>query len=67
VIYDTYMALSSREKPLFHKKTSFMTPFLLNSYFRTHPTTLLLKILGGLMLGPPRPQNFWSDGPPAPL
>src|SRR6218665_2964734 len=29
----------------FRKENSFMTPFLLCTYFRAHPTTLLLKIL----------------------
>src|SRR6218665_2709033 len=38
VVHDpSYMTLSSQEKH----------PFLLFSYFRAHPTTLLLKILGG--------------------
>src|SRR6218665_2072840 len=48
----SYMTLSSQEQPLFQKKNSFMTPFLLCSYFRAHPTTLLLKIFGGRMHGP---------------
>ena len=60
VVYDPYITLSSQEKPLFiSEKNSFMTLFLLCSYFRAHPTTLLLKILGGRMHGPsPRaPKN----------
>src|SRR6218665_1012811 len=40
-----------------------MTPFLLCSYFRAHPTTLLLKTLGGRMHGPP-PQIFGGTFPP---
>src|SRR6218665_2885973 len=43
------------------EKNSFMTPFLLCSYFRAHPTTLLLKILGH---GPSPPQIFFGDRPP---
>src|SRR6218665_2761279 len=35
-----------------------MTPFLLCSYFRAHPTTLLLKILGDGCMGSPPPQTF---------
>src|SRR6218665_496144 len=50
----------------FSEKNSFMTPFLLCSYFRAHPTTLLLKILGGRMYGPSPTSNFWGDRPPIP-
>src|SRR6218665_1576964 len=32
-------------KNLYFRRNSMMTPFLLNSYFRTHSTTLLLKIV----------------------
>src|SRR6218665_2288159 len=40
------------------------TPFLLCSYFHAHPTTLLLKILGGPMrMGRP-PPHIWGDRPP---
>jgi len=44
-----------------------MTPFLLCSYFPTHPTTLLLKILGGRMHGPSPHLKFFGDRPPVPL
>ena len=43
------------------------TPFLLCSYFRAHPTTLLLKILGRRMHGPSPTSNFGGDCPPVPL
>src|SRR6218665_1646677 len=38
------------------------TPFLLCSYFCAHPTTLLLKILGGRMHGP-SPHLKFGGGP----
>src|SRR6218665_863416 len=41
-----------------------MTLFLLCSYFRAHPTTLLLKILRGRMHGPSPHLEFWGDRPP---
>src|SRR6218665_515465 len=40
-----------------------MTPFLLCSYFRAHPTTLLLKILGGRMHGPPHLKFLGGPSP----
>src|SRR6218665_293861 len=53
----SYMTLSSQQKALFQQKNSLTTPiFLLSSSFRAHPTTLLLKILGGQMHGPSPPQ-----------
>ena len=52
----SYMTLSSQEKHL----------FWLCSYFRAHPTTLLLKILGGLMHGPSPYLKLWGDRPPSP-
>src|SRR6218665_640362 len=41
--------------------------FLLFSYFRAHPTTLLLKILGGRMHGPSPPQTLGGPSPQSPL
>src|SRR6218665_2734939 len=38
--------------------------FSLCSYFHAHPTTLLLKILGGPMHGPSPRLKFWGDRPP---
>src|SRR6218665_115736 len=48
--------------PFPHMKNTF---FLLCSYFRAHPTTLLPKILGGRMHGPSPPQ-IWGERPPSP-
>src|SRR6218665_2980391 len=48
---------------LYYAKCSF----LLCSYFRVHPTTLLLKILGGRIQGPSPPQIFLGTVPPVPL
>src|SRR6218665_373278 len=36
------------------------TPFFLFSYFRAHPPTLLLKILGGRMHGPSPHLKLWG-------
>src|SRR6218665_1748181 len=47
VVYDPFLT----RKTTISEKNSFMTPFLLCSYFHAHPTTLLLKILGGRMHG----------------
>src|SRR6218665_2595718 len=52
----SYMIIFSQEK---HH-------FSLCSYFHTHPTTLLLKILGGPMHGPSPHLKFWGDRPPSP-
>src|SRR6218665_3569135 len=64
----TYMALSSRETPLYLRKNYLMAPF---SYsvrtFRVHPTTLLLKILGRRMHGPFPYLKFCGTVPPEPL
>src|SRR6218665_2834431 len=43
VVYDPFLTRTTT----ISEKNSFMTPFLLCSSFRAHPTTLLLKILGG--------------------
>src|SRR6218665_3454844 len=41
--------------------------FSLCSYFHAHPTTLLLKILGGdQCMGRPPTSNFGEDRPPSP-
>jgi len=60
--------------PFLHKKNHYFrkefrddTFFLLCSYFRAHPTTLLLKILGGRMHGPSPPQILGDRPPPVPL
>ena len=46
------MALFLTKNLYFRTKNSFMTPFLLSSYFHTHPIiTLLLEILGGGCIG----------------
>src|SRR6218665_2261862 len=51
----SYMTISSQEK---HN-------FSLCSCFHAHPTTLLLKILGGTNAwGVPPTSNFWGDRPP---
>src|SRR6218665_3611572 len=42
------------------------TQFSLCSCFHAHPTTLLLKILGGPMHGRSPTSNFWGDRPPSP-
>src|SRR6218665_3303136 len=49
----SYMSLSSQEKPLLQKKFLDGTCF---SYFRTHPTTRLLKNIWGT--------NAWAVSPP---
>src|SRR6218665_2720932 len=49
------------------KEFLYDTFFLLCSYFRAHPATLLLKILGGRMHGPSPHLKFWGDRPPVPL
>src|SRR6218665_940656 len=57
-IFSIFTVLNVVYVPFFTRQTtisennSLMTPFLLCSYFRAHPTTLLLKILGGLMHWP---------------
>ena len=57
--------LSSQEQPLFHKRIPLLHLFLLCSYFRAHPTTLLLKIFGGRMHGPVPHLKFFG-GPQSP-
>src|SRR6218665_1844006 len=53
----SYMTISSQEK---HN-------FSLCSCFHAHPTTLLLKILGGPMHGRSPTSNFGGTVPPVPL
>src|SRR6218665_6746 len=53
----SYMTLSSQEKHL----------FLLCSYFHAHPTTLLLKILGGTNAWASPPQILGGPSPESPL
>ena len=63
------MTLSSQEKPLF-LKNSCLTLFLLCSYFRVHPTTLLLNFLkywGTDAWAVPPPQIFRGPSPQSPL
>src|SRR6218665_3857938 len=50
-----------RISPFPHKKNTF---FVLDSYFHAHPTTLLLKILGGPMHGLSPHLKLWGDRPP---
>jgi len=63
--------MSYMTDPFFTRKTtisennSFMTPCLLSSYFHTHSTTPLLKILGGRMHGPSPHLKFWGHRPPS--
>src|SRR6218665_3815848 len=55
VVCDPFL---KKKKSTISENNSFMTPFLLCPYFRAHPTTLLLKILGG--------RQIWRDRPPSP-
>src|SRR6218665_1139897 len=48
---------------LFQKRIPLWHLFLLCSYFCAHPTTLLLKILGGRMHGPSRTLNLGGPSP----
>src|SRR6218665_889501 len=52
----SYMTISSQENHYFS----------LCSYLHAHPTTLLLKILGGQCMGRPPTSNFLGDRPPVP-
>src|SRR6218665_388191 len=53
----SYMTISSQEN---HH-------FSLCSYFHAHPTTLLLKILGGTNAWAVPHLKFWGPSPPVPL
>src|SRR6218665_1189136 len=67
------MSYMTRIWPFSHKKNHYFRKeflydtFLLCSYFRAHPTTLLLKILGGRMYGPSPPQFLGVPSPSPPL
>jgi len=61
-----YVTLSSQEQLLFRKRIPLWHLLLLCSYFRAHPTTLLLKILVGRMHGPCPTSKFGGDRPPVP-
>src|SRR6218665_2771210 len=60
VVYDPFLTRTIT----ISEKNSFMTPFLLCSYFRAHPTTLLLKIFGGRMHGPSPHLKFFLGAVP---
>src|SRR6218665_3157030 len=63
----SYMTYSSQEKALFQKRIPLRHLFfLLCSCFRAHPTTLLLKILGGPMHEPSPHLKFFLGVPPVP-
>ena len=47
----------------FRTKNSSFTPFLVSSYFASHPITVLLKILEGPIHGP-SPTSDFGDRPP---
>src|SRR6218665_3963860 len=63
--YMSYMTLSSQENTLFQKIILLWHIFLLYSYFRALPTTLLLQLLGDGCMGRPPPQIL-GDRPPSP-
>src|SRR6218665_2020423 len=69
VIYDPYnYVFFLTRKTTISEKTSFRTLFLLCSYFRARPTTLLLKILGGTdAWAVPHLKFFGGTVPPVPL
>src|SRR6218665_4036876 len=59
VVYDPFLT----RKTTISEKNSFMTIFLLCSYFSALPTTLLLKILGDGCIGRPPPQILGGQSP----
>src|SRR6218665_177035 len=59
------MTLFLRNNLYFRTKNSSMTPFLVSSYFATHPVTLL-QILGGPMHGPFPTTTFGGNCAPVP-
>ena len=52
LIFRIFTLLDIVHNPCLTRKIPFFAFFLLFSYFRAHPTTLLLKILGARMHGP---------------
>src|SRR6218665_708854 len=60
-LYDSFF---TRKTPI-SEKNFLMTPFLICSHFRAHPTTLLLKIFGVRMHGPSPTSNFEGNRPPS--
>ena len=65
LIYTIYAPFFMRKTSIL-QKNSFLTPFLLNTYFHTHPITLLLQILGGRIHGPSPPQILGGPSPSPP-
>jgi len=59
----TYIILPFSWRKTYFRKKSFIAPFLVSSYFATHPITLLLEILGGRMHGPSPTSNFLGTSP----
>src|SRR6218665_2343785 len=62
---------SADQDDVFYEKISILAAkisddFFLFSYFRAHPTTLLLKILGGRMHGPSPHLKLWGTSPSPP-
>src|SRR6218665_1167791 len=60
VVYDPFFI---RKTTVSEKNSLTRHLFLLCSYFRAHPTTLLLKILGGRMHGPSPTSNLGGRPP----
>src|SRR6218665_4048398 len=60
------MTLFLTKNLYFRTKHSFMTPFLVSSYFTTHPITVLLQILGGRMHGPSPTSHLCESVPQSP-
>src|SRR6218665_1166411 len=65
LIFRIFTLLDIVHSPFLTRKT----PFLLFSYFRAHPTTLLLKIFGGggECMGRPPPQTLGGPSLQSPL
>src|SRR6218665_442137 len=64
----SYMSLSSREKNLISENNSLITPFLLCSCFRGHPTNTTSQNIGrDRCMGRPPPQILGGPSPPVPL
>ena len=63
LIFRIFTLLDIVHNPFLTRKT----PFLLFSYFRGHPTTILLKILGGTNAWAVPHPKLWGARPPVPL